>query len=649
MPRFCENCESVIRDESRECPHCGAPAEPGPDALSREGPGPRRLLDWMKGEEPRGASPAAEVQDLNRGVPAERFRERETGGDLPEASADRTGGTQEDFGEEEFPEDPPRPGFFRNLFSRSFSQEGVYGEDWDEGGPEEAEEDGEVPDHREASPDGFPGAFPPPPPPPPPPSFSAGDTRELPGPPAREDTFGYEKTIGTGRGPIDRWGQDDEGESGLETDESIYGRDGGFLRRLLVLCLVIVAVVGLGYAGTRLLGGRGGVEPPPAVDPRLEELREVAGEFFRQVPDQTTDELAGSGWIYFGGYEGDEEELSNDLAVFHFFTRFETLQVQAVSEAAITGNTGAVRLDLEGSEEARALFSDSQFRFVDDEWQFDFGFFASKIREQESPDTGREPEPADPERAIRDLLVAFNDDWIRYINEGDRRVFSYLAPGSAAYRKLSNVDVRGLSQEILALELGRFTQNGDRATIEAYEKFRKVQDGETTTVEYRWLYELRRSGGQWQITDYRSRDPAPAPAPAPEPDPAPAPALPGGFTRDGSFSGGTAGGDGTLAAVRYSAQTNRVVFDLAGDTGQPVRYGVTPVDGGIRVRFDSGSAEGAALPAVEGGLLREVRAPAPSEGGYHVDLLLVGGAAYRVFALPADGDLPARVVIDLVS
>ena len=56
MPRFCENCGGVVRDDAEYCPNCGFEMEE-PDDLSEveetteAGFTPKNLLHWMKSDD----------------------------------------------------------------------------------------------------------------------------------------------------------------------------------------------------------------------------------------------------------------------------------------------------------------------------------------------------------------------------------------------------------------------------------------------------------------------------------------------------------------------------------------------------------------------------------------------------------------------
>ncbi|QRN84708.1 zinc ribbon domain-containing protein [Clostridia bacterium] len=659
MPRFCENCGGVVRDDADYCPNCGYEMDE-PNDLEEKQPKtesnfiPKKLLHWMKSDdeyveenisvESVGAEKEARgtLEDLRQ-----RFNR------VQDEEPDEREDYQEDFEEDDLEEDSLMDGYeedileekpkkkgLLSLFAGAFGKNDVYGDDEEDEFEDEEDE------------------------------FEEEDEEE--------EEYGVDETI-SNQEPIKRWKQNDDyyEEDESEDEYLIYDEEKGFLKRILIICLSVIALTALVFLGVKLFSG--GAEPEiVAVDEQTEALESSAILFFEEVHDVDPTELADYDQIYFGNYEGDETSLEEDLSVFSYYTQYSDMQVESVESSAITGNIGAVKLILEGTAESKEYFEENQFRLFGDEWKFDFGYFAQKI-DGASVVPSESSEPQNPEdatdsegtaditaekQAVVQTIRDFDEAWIEYVNTTASGVFNYLNPGSVAYSRLANANVSGLKEELLELELSNVEVDGNKASVEAYEKFKKNRSGEVSIVTYRWLYELEKVDGEWLVDDYSKIDtssqtqeptqeePAQEEPAQDEEKPVASSGLLDGFTLDKSFSGGASGGGDEVQEIRYSATTNRLVLEIAMDgekTDTVGPYQVKRSSEGILVTLNGVKQVTSNLPDFSGGLLIGMKSPSVSSDSVSIEFNIGTDVGYKVFALGANNDTTARLVIDFAK
>ncbi len=662
MPKFCEHCGGVVRDDAEYCPNCGYEMEEtdDPNEVKQQPEAsftPKKLLHWMKSDdeyiEETDGDESDEAKGDGRGTlddlrqrygqaeQQDHYQENSEAEDFIDGDEDEDPDEYEEFEEyEEQSEEPSKGKGLLALFKGAFGKDDVYGdEEEDEDEYESQEEDDE--------------------------SWMEEDEEDY------EESYGIDDTI-SNQASIKRWKHNDESyEYEDEEDEyMIYDQGESFLKKIIIVCVAIIAFSLLVFVGVRMFTG--GEEPAIAVlDERAEALETSAVGFFEQVRDVDPADLAEYDKLYFGNYEGDEASLEADLSMFSYYAQYSDMEVQSVESSAITGNIGAVKMVLKGSEEAQAYFEESQFRLFGEEWKFDFGYFAQKmdgvVTDPSDPAEPTEPgetkEPGETvdlsaeKQAVVQSIRDFDAAWIAYVNTGADQVFDYLNPGSTAYSRLANANVAGLSEELLELELSNVKVDGNRASIEAYEKFKKNRDGDVTIATYRWLYELKKVSGRWLVDDYSKLDSsssvqAPSEEDVDEQEPVTTSGLPDGFTLEASFSGGDSSGGDEVQNVRYSATTNRLVLEIAKD-GQKTEsigpYQVKRSAAGIMVILSGVEQFTSDSPDLSGGLLTGMKTPVISGDSLSVEFKIGSDTGYKVFALDSNNDTTARLVIDFAD
>lgn len=107
------------------------------------------------------------------------------------------------------------------------------------------------------------------------------------------------------------------------------------------------------------------------------------------------------------------------------------------------------------------------------------------------------------DREIVGTLIAFNSQWIDYVNNGDKSALSLTKEGSRAYKNASEFSKVGkVKEEFLSVELGEIRQGEQGNYLWAKEQIRLVENGVSSTVNYQWVYCMEPVDGQMKIVDY---------------------------------------------------------------------------------------------------------------------------------------------------
>lgn len=101
-------------------------------------------------------------------------------------------------------------------------------------------------------------------------------------------------------------------------------------------------------------------------------------------------------------------------------------------------------------------------------------------------------------------LIAFDSQWIDYVNTGNTAVFDLLEEGSAAYKNSKAYSQAGkIKETFVLLEIGEIRQGADGFYVWTHEQIQIEKNGSVQSKEYYWIYLLRASGGQMKIADYK--------------------------------------------------------------------------------------------------------------------------------------------------
>lgn len=117
-----------------------------------------------------------------------------------------------------------------------------------------------------------------------------------------------------------------------------------------------------------------------------------------------------------------------------------------------------------------------------------------------TPETG---EPIYYDKSIVGAIIAFDSQWIDYVNNGNKGVMDLLKKDSEAYRKaVSFSKVGKIKETFKLLEIGEIRQGADGFYVWAHEEIQITEKGKTTNQKYNWIYYLEPIDGKMQIVNY---------------------------------------------------------------------------------------------------------------------------------------------------
>lgn len=116
------------------------------------------------------------------------------------------------------------------------------------------------------------------------------------------------------------------------------------------------------------------------------------------------------------------------------------------------------------------------------------------------------PENEDPvyyDESIVGTVIAFDSQWIDYVNGGSKSVLELLKKDSEAYQKAVKFSKVGKIKETFKLlEIGEIRQGSKGFYIWAHEELQIVENGKATYKKYNWIYYLEPTDGKMQIVNY---------------------------------------------------------------------------------------------------------------------------------------------------
>lgn len=116
------------------------------------------------------------------------------------------------------------------------------------------------------------------------------------------------------------------------------------------------------------------------------------------------------------------------------------------------------------------------------------------------------PENAEPvyyDQAVVGTVIAFDSQWIDYVNNGSKGVLDLLKKDSEAYRKAASFTKVGKIEETFKLlEIGEIRQGSNGFYVWAHEEIQITEKGKTTNQKYNWIYYLEPIDGKMRIVNY---------------------------------------------------------------------------------------------------------------------------------------------------
>jgi hypothetical protein len=100
-------------------------------------------------------------------------------------------------------------------------------------------------------------------------------------------------------------------------------------------------------------------------------------------------------------------------------------------------------------------------------------------------------------------LIAFDSQWIDYVNGESDEVIQLLKKDSGAYQKVTTFSKVGkVSQTFVLLEIGEIRQGKEGYYAWTYEEIKEVVDNKTYNKKYHWIYYLEPIDGEMKIVNY---------------------------------------------------------------------------------------------------------------------------------------------------
>jgi hypothetical protein len=116
------------------------------------------------------------------------------------------------------------------------------------------------------------------------------------------------------------------------------------------------------------------------------------------------------------------------------------------------------------------------------------------------------PETGDPvyyDKSIVGAVIAFDSQWIDYVNTGNKGVLDLLKKDSKAYQNTLAYKKAGKIKETFKLlEIGEIRQGSKGYYVWVHEEIQIAENGTTTNKKYNWIYCLEPVDGKMKIVNY---------------------------------------------------------------------------------------------------------------------------------------------------
>lgn len=107
------------------------------------------------------------------------------------------------------------------------------------------------------------------------------------------------------------------------------------------------------------------------------------------------------------------------------------------------------------------------------------------------------------DQSIVGTIIAFDSQWIDYVNNGNNSVLSLLKKDSPAYKNAAGFSKIGKIKETFKLlEIGEIRQGSDGFYVWVHEEIEITEKGVTTAKKYNWIYYLEPVDGNLNIVNY---------------------------------------------------------------------------------------------------------------------------------------------------
>lgn len=118
----------------------------------------------------------------------------------------------------------------------------------------------------------------------------------------------------------------------------------------------------------------------------------------------------------------------------------------------------------------------------------------------QTPENG---EPVYYDKSVVGAIIAFDSQWIDYVNGGSKSVMELVKKDSKAYKNAVSFSKIGKIKETFKLlEIGEIRQGANGFYVWVHEEIQITEKGKTTDKKYNWIYYLEPTDGKMQIVNY---------------------------------------------------------------------------------------------------------------------------------------------------
>jgi hypothetical protein len=118
----------------------------------------------------------------------------------------------------------------------------------------------------------------------------------------------------------------------------------------------------------------------------------------------------------------------------------------------------------------------------------------------QTPENG---EPVYYDKSVVGAIIAFDSQWIDYVNGGSKSVMELVKKDSKAYQNAVSFSKIGKIKETFKLlEIGEIRQGANGFYVWVHEEIQITEKGKTADKKYNWIYYLEPTDGKMQIVNY---------------------------------------------------------------------------------------------------------------------------------------------------
>jgi hypothetical protein len=107
------------------------------------------------------------------------------------------------------------------------------------------------------------------------------------------------------------------------------------------------------------------------------------------------------------------------------------------------------------------------------------------------------------DKSVVGTVIAFDSQWIDYVNRESKGVLNLLKKGSPAYKKTVGYSKAGkISENFRILEIGEIRQGAKGFYVWVHEEIQITEKGTTKSQKYNWIYYMEPVDGKMNIVNY---------------------------------------------------------------------------------------------------------------------------------------------------